>query len=64
MVDGERMEAVEMTSLYFDNPKMRPMALNLAMNASMWTGIVVTDTGFREYLSKLHPSRKREGKPP
>lgn len=61
IVNGEKMHAVEMTSLYYDNAKMRPMAYNLAMNTSMWTGIVTTDNAFRNYQSRIYPTL--QGKP-
>jgi len=57
-VDGEKMQAVEMTSLYFDDAKMRPMAYNLAMNASMWTGITLTESAFRKYMDKIYPPQE------
>ena len=60
---GEKMQAVEMTSLYFDNAKMRPMAYNIAMNASMWTGILTTETGLRKFLLTCCTASDFDGAP-
>eukprot|EP00210_Caulerpa_lentillifera_P006606 g6311.t1 len=48
-VQGVEGKAVEMSSLYFDNMKISPVAFNLAMSASMWTAIVATDTAYRKF---------------
>lgn len=57
-LQGLDKPAVEMYSLYFDNPKMRPMAYNLAINTSMWVAVQTTETAYRKALEKMkHPNR-------
>lgn len=52
-VEGSR--DVEMESVYFDDMKIRAMALNLAMSTSMWTAIVATESAFRKFQSRQNP---------
>lgn len=49
---GGNAPAVEISSLYYDNMKISPVASNLAMSASMWTAIVATDTAFRKFETR------------
>lgn len=49
---GRSTPAVEVASLYFDSPKMRSMAFNLAMKSGMWTAIQCLEENFRKLRAK------------
>ncbi|GMH43566.1 hypothetical protein BSKO_11488 [Bryopsis sp. KO-2023] len=46
---GRSTPAVEIASLYYDSPKMRSMAYNIAMKSGMWTAVQGLEEAFRKY---------------
>eukprot|EP00210_Caulerpa_lentillifera_P008795 g8391.t1 len=54
-------QTVEMESVYFDDMKLKAMAMNLAMSASMWTAISATETAFRKFQSSDRFKYKEDG---
>ncbi|CAD7694897.1 unnamed protein product [Ostreobium quekettii] len=49
---GLSTPAVELTSVYYDDPKMRPMAYNLAMKTAFWAAMQATEHAFRKFLEE------------
>lgn len=41
--------AVELASLYYDDPKMNPIAYNLAMKNAFWVAMQATEKAFRQW---------------
>lgn len=41
--------AVELSSFYYDDPKMRPIAYNLAMKSALWVAMQATEKAYRQW---------------
>lgn len=57
---GNKTPAVELSSIYYDDPKMKPIAYNLAMKSAFWAAMQATEQAFRrwhEEMSTLEAAR-------
>lgn len=46
---GNNTPAVELSSFYYDDPKMKPIAYNLAMKSAFWAAMQATEKAFRHW---------------
>lgn len=46
---GNKAPAVELSSIYYDDPKMKPIAYNIAMKSAFWAAMQATEQAFRRW---------------
>ncbi|CAD7698295.1 unnamed protein product [Ostreobium quekettii] len=61
---GLSTPAVELSSVYFDDPKMRPLAFNLAMKSALWVAMQATERAFRQWLENNDVATEQELRTP